>query len=384
VTDEPGTDRPEIVFWSDFPLGYHNREAEEKMARFAARGYPVHYVEKIGIRNPGLRHVPRMLAALAGRREDGCATRPFDAISPKLVFPRRAPLVPELNRRLLERQLVSRVPDAPRSVFWIRYPSPEIPPLVDSVGPRLVVYEAVDEHERGPGITPRLRLLLRAAEDAILARAALVFAWSAPLRDRLAALHPNVVLATAAADLEPFSRVAGQRGEERVAAWTGAVDSRSDAGLLADAAERLNEWRVLVAGPMLERPARRQLASAPNVELLGALPPAEVPSLIARARVCLMPYRRNEFTDALFPIKLVEYLAAGRPVVSTPIRIAREFSDVVAVAGDADEFAAAIERCAASDSGEARTRRIRRAVPYSWEARIDQMETAVREALGDG
>ena len=52
MTDEPGIDRPEIVFWSDFPLGYHNREAEEKMARFAARGYPVHYVEKIGIRNP--------------------------------------------------------------------------------------------------------------------------------------------------------------------------------------------------------------------------------------------------------------------------------------------------------------------------------------------
>jgi glycosyltransferase involved in cell wall biosynthesis len=354
------------------------------MARFAARRYPVHYVEKIGIRNPRLRHVPRILAALGGRRRAGGASPPFGVISPKLVFPRRAPLVPPLNRWLLARQVMSRVRNAPQSVFWIRYPAPEILALLDSVHPRLVVYEAVDDHTRGPGITPRLRPLLRATEDAILARAALVFAWSAPLRDRLAALHRNVVLAGPATDLEAFSLVANERGEEHVAVWIGAVDFRCDAGLLTDAARRLSGWRFLVAGPVLERSDGRRLAAAPNVDLLGALPQTEVPSLIARARVCLMPYQRNEFTDLLFPIKLIEYLAAGRPVVSTPIRIAREFSDVVAVASDGDEFAAAIERCAASDSDEARSRRARRAAPYSWDARIDQMETALREALDDG
>ena len=220
-------------------------------------------------------------------------------------------------------------------------------------------------------------------EDAILARAALVFAWSAPLRDRLAALHPNVVLAAAAADLEPFSRVAGQRGEERVAAWTGAVDFRCDTDLLADAAERLSGWRFLVAGPVLERAARVRLASTPNVELLGPLPPAEVPSLIARARVCLMPYRRNEFTDACSDqARRVPRRREARSVDADPdsARVLRRGRG----GQRCGEFAAAIERCAASDSGEARSRRARRAAPYSWEARIDQMETALREALGDG
>jgi UDP-galactopyranose mutase len=382
--DLPGIDRPEIVFWSDFPLGYHNREAEEKMARFAARGYPVLYVEKVGIRNPRLRHVPRMIAALVGRRGNGSASGPLRAISPKLAFPRRAPLVQRMNARLLERQVASSVRDAAGSVFWIRYPSPELPPLLDSVGPRLVVYEAVDDHERGPGITPALKPLLKAAEEAILARATVVFAWSEPLRDRLTASHSNVVLAGAAADLERFSAIAGRQGEERLAAWAGAVDFRCDADLLVEVAERLAEWTFLIAGPVVERRARRLLASTPNLELLGTVPHARIPSLIARARVCLMPYRRSEVTETLFPIKLVEYLAAGRPVVSSPIRIAREFSDVVATAADPDEFATAIERCAVSDSPEARAGRQARAAPYSWDARIDQMETTLQEALANG
>jgi glycosyltransferase involved in cell wall biosynthesis len=363
-THRTGAARPEIVFWSDFPLGYHNREAEEKMARFAGRGYPVLYVEKIGIRNPGLRHVPALLERLVGRRRQGAAF-PFHSVSPKLLFPRRAPLIAGLNQRLLARQVASTIRDSAGAVFWIRYPSPEIPPLLDAVG-------------------PRLRPLLRAMERAILDRAQLVFAWSPPLRDRLAAIHSNVVLAGPAADLEQLSSGRGQRSEDRLAVFAGAIDFRCDTDLLARVAEALGDWRFSIAGPVMDRRDRRTLISLANVNLVGVLPPERIPSLVGRARVCLMPYRRNDFNETLFPVKLVEYLAAGRPVVSTRIRAAREFSDVVALADDPGEFAAAVVQSAEMDSESAGDRRAERAKPYSWEARIKQMEGALQDALEHG
>lgn len=379
--------RREIVFYSDFPFGYHNREAEEKMARFAARGYRVVYVEQLGIRNPSLRHAGRLVRSVARRRgspSPAGVAAPFDVVSPKLLPPRHTPGVDALNRRWLARQLLAPVRDPSRAIFWVRYPTPEVIGVLDDARPALVVYEQVDDHATSPGMTPRLRALYRRVEDELLSRAGLVFAWSEPLRAALAERHPNVVLATASFDASRFAPLAAQPPSgDRVAAYTGSIDFRFDAELVRSTAERLPEWRFVLAGPVLD-PRAASLGDLPNVDLLGALEPAAVPGVVEAASVCLMPYRTTEFADMLFPIKLVEYLAAGRAVVSTPVLAVREFADVVRTATTAGELAAAIEESAASDSADERRHRAERAAPYSWDARIDDMERAIEEALGRG
>lgn len=378
----------DILFYSDFPLGYHNREAEEKMARFAGRGHRVVYVEQLGIRNPRLRHVARVGRTLLGRARPAAAAHgsspPFEVVSPTIVPPRRAPVVDTVNRRRLTRQLLAPLGDPAETIFWVRYPTPELISVLDAAHPRLVIYEQVDDHASSPGMTPRLRSVFRRAEDELLARAGLVFAWSEPLRDALSERHRNVVLATAAFDAERFAPLAAQPPEAtQVAAYTGSIDFRFDAELVREVAERLPGWRFVLAGPLLDRTATA-LGELSNVELLGPLEPDEVPGVIASASVCLMPYRKTEFADMLFPIKLVEYLAAGRPVVTTPVRAVREFGDVVATASTAADFAGAIEAAAAGDSAEKRARRAERARPFSWDARIDGMERAIQEALERG
>jgi glycosyltransferase involved in cell wall biosynthesis len=375
----------EIVFFSDFPFGFHNREPEVRMARFAALGYRVLYVEKMGVRDPHLRHLPRILRSLWSPAP-GADDSPFDRLSPKLLPPRRAPLIRSLNRVWLGRQVLSRLEDVRQSLFWIRHPTPELVPFVESGLPRLVIYELVDEHERSPGLQPRLLRAMRDAEERILARADVVFASSRLVYERLSALHPNVHLAPAAAvDVDVFSSAsAGSLPSERVAVYAGAIDFRFDAQLLADVAARLPAWRFVVAGPSLDGSASAPLVSAENVQLPGAVPGDEVPALLAGASVLLMPYRRDVFTDTLFPVKLVEYLAAGRPVVSTSIPAVAEFADVISTAADGPSFAAAVERAAVQDSPEARSRRIERAAPYSWETRIGAMDAAIREALARG
>jgi glycosyltransferase involved in cell wall biosynthesis len=82
----------------------------------------------------------------------------------------------------------------------------------------------------------------------------------------------------------------------------------------------------------------------------------------------------------VFPVKLVEYLAAGKPIVSTAIAAAREFEDVVTVADRPDSFADAIVAAAQDDSDAVRQRRIERARPFSWERRMDQLQDAVEAA----
>ena len=368
----------DLLLYSDFPFGFHNAEAEEKATRFAARGWRVVYVEQLGIRNPRPRHVLRAL------RRAGAPPRavPFEVVSPKLLPPRRAPGIDALNRRWLARRLLDRVRDPAATVLWVRFPTPELVPLVEEHAWRAVVYEAVDDHAAGPGMTERLVSVLRAAEGRFLACADVVFAWSEPIRERLAELHPNVLLATAAADLEPLQEVAAVSGEEHTAVFAGALGFRFDERLAAESARLLPDWTLVLAGPADEG-AVRALAGLPNVRLTGRFEHGELPALLARAAVALIPYRRNAFTDTLVPVKLVEYLAAGRPVVSTPIRAAEGFADVVAFAAGAEAFAEAVRAAARDDSPEARRRRVERARPYSWERRIDQLEAAIEAVARD-
>jgi UDP-galactopyranose mutase len=373
----------EILFYSDFPFGYHNPEAEEKMSRFAARGYRVHYVEQLGIRNPRPTQLLRLAQRLARGRAGGDAGRRagLDVVSPKLLAPRHVAPLDALNRAWLSRQLRSRLRSPADTILWVRYPTPELMPLVESRESALVVYEIVDDHEHGPGMTPRLQRLFRSCEDRLLERAGVVFAWSPPLRDRLAGRHPNVVLAPAAVDPEPFAAAAASaEARPQTAVYAGALDFRSDAELLAQTAQLLPSWSFELAGPVAHG-AGQALAGLANVSMLGVLAQSEVPSLIASAAVCLMPYRVNEYTNNLFPVKLVEYLAAGRPVVSTPLRAAAELLPEQALAGTAAEFAAAMDRAAQDDSHEHRDARRHLAAGYSWDERIDQMERAIEEAL---
>ena len=178
------------------------------------------------------------------------------------------------------------------------------------------------------------------------------------MRARLETLHPNVILAPAAAvDLQAFAQATPRPlADGPVACYTGSFDRRLDTDLMLAVARRLPGWTFVFAGPLRDR-AGQQLIELPNVRALGKLPLADVPGVIAGADVCLMPYRADAWGDTIFPLKLIEYLAAGKPVVSTPIQAAREFADVTALASKPQAFAAAVEAEAAADSDETRRRR---------------------------
>ena len=130
------------------------------------------------------------------------------------------------------------------------------------------------------------------------------------------------------------------------------------------------DWSLALVGPVGlgdPRPTSSELTALPNVHLLGPRAYAELPAVLRGADVALIPYALNELTASIFPMKVYEYLAAGLPVVSTPLP-ALDGVDEITFAADGATVAAALDRLIAEDSPQARTQRSQRAQRNSWTA----------------
>lgn len=169
---------------------------------------------------------------------------------------------------------------------------------------------------------------------------------------------------------EPIERM------EPVIGYVGSVDTRAfDAELIEGIAAARPDWNVVLIGPTT-RAGRRNLSGLPNVLVLGSIPFEEVPAMVQGFDVGLIPYRITHRTSYVHPKKLFEYMAAGVPVVSTPLEAVREFSPLVTLASTAPEFVAAIERRLtdrAQDREAYRTAAIRVAQENTWADRVEQI-----------
>jgi UDP-galactopyranose mutase len=125
----------------------------------------------------------------------------------------------------------------------------------------------------------------------------------------------------------------------------GVIDERMDLDLIAGVADARPDWQLVLLGPVVKiDPA--DLPSRPNLHYLGSKAYAELPAYLAHWDVAMMPFARNEATRFISPTKTPEYLAAGRPVVSTSIRdVVRPFGEqgLVRIADDPAAFVAAAE-----------------------------------------
>jgi glycosyltransferase involved in cell wall biosynthesis len=122
------------------------------------------------------------------------------------------------------------------------------------------------------------------------------------------------------------------------------------------------------------------LRDCERVHFLGHLPYASLPRLLRDVDVCLVPFRRNALTDSSSPLKVYEYLAAGKPVVSASLDGLLDCAKVVRLAEKPDEFAAAAADCLA-DPEAGRAERLAVAAANSWEHRCDALEKHLAAAL---
>jgi glycosyltransferase involved in cell wall biosynthesis len=160
----------------------------------------------------------------------------------------------------------------------------------------------------------------------------------------------------------------------RVFGYTGTLhDERVDVSLVVHLAEANPRDEVRLVGPnCLGVDSRRRLAACPNVKLVPPVPYRDVPLEMSRFDVCIVPHRVTPFTESLNPIKLWEYLAAGLPIVSTPVSGFRDYPALCRITDTPEQFSAACIAAAAEGDSMTAARR-GEAAKHGWSRRFDQL-----------
>jgi len=242
-----------------------------------------------------------------------------------------------------------------------------------------VAYDCVDDpalHAMFAGRRTRSRKAM-GEERLIARRAKWVFATARLLAARLMTVNPSVHLLPNAAEPGAFAPRATQpddlRGIPRpIAGYVGSVAPWIDFDLLDEVSRLLPRVSFVLVGPILLGAEISHLRARPNVHFLGPKPHPAVPSYMQAFDVCLIPFLLNDITMSVNPIKFFEYLAAGKPVVATPLPELEPFGPVADLRSGAASFARAIEASAANPEA-GRAERLRVAGGNTWRHRVEEM-----------
>ncbi len=374
-----------LLFYNDWPLGYHNREAERKARALARAAFDVVYVTGVGFRNPSLgsagKLADRTARKLRSRSErvaadpDGLATAAL-AVTP----PRQVPLVRRANVRWVRRQLARALGSWDGAVAWIRHLSPEVVEALPHLDPALVVYECVDAYHLTSGATGRWARILERTERALVEQAGLVIVTSESLADRLRCFGADPRYLPHGVDLFPW-RASPARAEEPVLGFLGMLDWRLDPALLRFVAESRPRWQIRLVGPVERGFDPSGLEDLANLTVEGPVPHARIGEVLNSFDVGIMPYRDFPFYRHMSPLKNLELMAAGKPAVARPNPALECFGDLLYFAGSGKEFVDRIERALADDSPALARARRTVAEHGSWDRRLDEMVELLREHL---
>lgn len=306
-------------------------------------------------------------------------------------LPSSLPLGQRINRWLERRQLrrAAQKMGLRRPILWLN------PHYALHMAGRMeescVVYDITDDWtalKQAPWLQRQT-----VAEDAALCRRAdVVIAVSEKLRKLKRPIRPGVRLIPNGVYPERYQNIAegslkphpaSARWPRPVLGYTGTIHpERVDLPLVEAVAEAFPEATIALVGPLHLGPAvERRLRTHPNIALPGPVPFAEIPRVMAAFDVCIVPHVLTAFTESLNPLKLYEYLAAGLPIVSTPVPGFRDHPHHVRLAQNAAAFCAAI-REALSEPRSHRPARRAAAACHSWDRRMDAIVNTLAAACG--
>ena len=244
--------------------------------------------------------------------------------------------------------------------------------------PRAVIYDCMDELSAFLGAPPEL--LEREAE--LFQAADVVFAGGPSLYRSKQDKHPNVHCFPSSVDANHFAQAMklSEAPDQAVLphprlGYFGVIDERMDLPLLERLAAERPGWELVMVGPVVKIDPG-SLPQRPNIHWMGQRSYSELPGYLAGWDVCLLPFARNEATKFISPTKTLEYMAAERMIVSTPIAdVAEPYGGIVFLGGTPEEF---IEQCERALNLNERERADRLAKTHSVLSRTSWDRTAAR------
>lgn len=371
-----------VLCFGDSDWWYHNRgHADMQFMRRFAKRCGVLYVNSLGLRAPSvsegrmfLRRVVRKLGSFARFLRDG--GEGFSVLSP--VF---APIFDGLAgvavREALRWQLVSvlRWLGMRRPLIWVACPTAAL--VIDRLPGAGVVYQLSDCYGSLQGGPAQAALRM---EQRVACRADLTICSSERLLERARRLYGQGEYVDHGVDFELFDS-AGDKNDipqelagvaHPIVGFFGNIDGNTiDRALLEEVIRIRPQYRFVLVGSMSGE--FETLKRLPNVIAIPRQPYQRIPEFGAVFDVCIMPWLRNEWIEHCNPVKLKEYLALGKPVVSTPFPELRRTAALCIEAVGAEAFAAAIDQALREDNESDRDKRRTWASGNTWDAKFNQV-----------
>lgn len=275
-----------------------------------------------------------------------------------------------------------------RPLFWI-YQFNTVG-VVKALRPRCTVYECAEEWEEYE-TDPVVKRYIHEMDAELCRTADVVIVPSQAMYEKKHVHNASTYLVPWGVDLDLYGRT--RRAEtpipddvaglaHPIIGMFGMLDGRRlHTRMLAELARRHPEWNIVLVGRCMPNLDRSPLEALPNVHFLGMKPVEAIPGYCKAFDVCMIPYMLNDFTRSIMPLKIAEYLATGKPVVSTPLPAATELRDVIRIGADADIWARHIVE-ALNEPEDATRKRIERADQYDWDLLIQRRMKAVARHMG--
>jgi glycosyltransferase involved in cell wall biosynthesis len=387
TVNSTGLGRPILFFGNDWAA--ENRTSSHHIARWLAQGHRLIYIECPGLRAPkrSSRDFKKVGAKLLSFLRGPHAVQENLEVWTLLQLPlHRFRFVRWLNCLLMLGALRwlkwSRRTKNPVTWFML----PHLASIIGKLGEDVAVYYCIDDYAALPDINEDA---VRQMDEEMTRRASLVFVASDTLLESKRKLNPNTYVSPHGVDLVHFARALQGQGQtpaelqdlnRPIIGFFGLIEQWIDLELVDSLARQRPNWTFVLIGRVAV--PREHLPQRANILFLGVRSYDLLPDYGRQFDAAIIPYRLTRQALHANPIKLREYLAMGKPVVSVATPEISKYNDVVRVARSAEDFLTHLDAAVAErTSPEEVQRRLDRVAPESWDSRLGRVLDVVRGHL---
>jgi GT2 family glycosyltransferase/serine/threonine protein kinase len=372
----PTTTSFDVICFATIPWGFRYQRPQQILSQFAQDGHRVIYLNTgfSGVHDPEatIRQIDKLIFEVTLPGESSVNMYRHELADPSFST------ADEALETLIAREAVSQALLIVHHPFW----EPLAVKLKERYGWK-IIYDCMDDHSSFAGTELPIPLL----EERLLTHSDLLIVTSEYLKHKFAKQHDNLLLIPNAGDYAHFADLP-PRSDSPIAdlpspviGYYGAIAEWFDAEAISAAARRHPEWSFVLIGHVMGADLL-DLPKLPNVHFLGEKPYAELPTYLAAFDICTIPFVITELTKATHPVKLFEYLAAGKPVVSRDLPELGPYSDLVALYSKPDQFVNLLEESLSEDSPDHVASRKEVARQNTWEDRYEKIAQEVEGLYG--
>jgi glycosyltransferase involved in cell wall biosynthesis len=273
------------------------------------------------------------------------------------------------------------------TVLWVVPPHEYIGDLMQFVPHSFLITQIVDNNAYLESLSQNEINFIRKQYDDLSKNADMVTTASKFNYDIFSRINPNCYVFENAVDEafigKPSKLPCLTNGTRPRIGYLGFITERTDIQLLDYIARSRPRYGLLIAGPQDGEVLNKYgTLDLPNVSYEGVIPYREVPKFIESLDVCLIPHKDTPYSRSMNPLKIYQYLASGRPIVSTDIAGVERWKESISVAADHHDFVTKIDKTLKNDSRELSAKRIEEAKKEIWDVRLkDLFETVTNNYL---